>query len=81
MNIYIRNIFLHCFKYFSYEKLLKQSRIENEAEIRKRQDEIVALKTTIKNQGIKLLDLYYKVYYDVKLLFLEYDQFSSVLYL
>ena len=57
MNIYTRNIFLHCFKYFSYEKLLKQSRIENEAEIRKRQDEIVALKTTIKNQGIKLLDL------------------------
>ena len=33
---------------------MKQSRIENEEEIRKRQDEIVALKTTIKNQGIKL---------------------------
>ena len=36
---------------FRYEKLLKQARMENEDEIRKRQDEIVALKTTIKNQG------------------------------
>ena len=34
-----------------YEKLLKQSRVENEDEIQKRQNEIVALKTTIKNQG------------------------------
>ena len=39
---------------FRYEKLLKQTRLENEDEIRKRQDEFVALKTTIKNQGKKL---------------------------
>ena len=30
---------------------MKQSRVENENEIRKRQEEIVTLKTTIKNQG------------------------------
>ena len=38
--------------HFRYEKLLKQSRVENENEIRKRQEEIVTLKTTIKNQGL-----------------------------
>ena len=41
--------------FFRYEKLLKQGRVENENEIRKKQEEIVTLKTTIKNQGLHFI--------------------------
>ena len=49
---FLHREFNNKFKFFRYESLLKQSRVENENEIRKRQEEIVTLKTTIKNQGL-----------------------------
>ena len=52
------SILLLVMLFFRYEKLLKQTRLENDDEIRKRQDEIVALKTTIKNQGTVLIIFY-----------------------
>ena len=41
--------------------------MENEEEIRKRQDEIVALKTTIKNQGIVSLMIMFVTHINIKL--------------
>ena len=41
--------------------------MENEEEIRKRQDEIVALKTTIKNQGIVSLMIMFVMHINIKL--------------
>ena len=40
-----------------FEKLLKQSRSEYDTSLRQRQDEIIALKSTVRNQNQTIQDL------------------------